>query len=202
MKWVLALIAVIIVAGCNGETELVREPKHDLVDVDIYPALMNESITSMELAVKGLMLNDTRNKAIKLFGDPDNFTRFEGEGLVIENLEFGKGWGNNRSGIVVHLENERVTRITVNRGFNYLLHGMTKVGKPNDEIFFSLGSSDSKEILGRFILLQYNDLGIEFITYRGDEIGLSLVSPSETNRNISTEQEIVYIPYADEIVFT
>ncbi len=212
-KIFIAILLVSLIVGCTStqvddsnnskgvNSSFDVDARYDVVDDDIVALMDEENISSWNVSVKGVELNDSRKEVLNVLGSPDNYTRFEGEGLVIENLEYGEAWGFNSSGIIVHLENDRVTRITVNDVFNKNLINRTILNSSKKSIFFNFGVPESKDLLYRFIVYNYPSSGLEIITLRGEEIAFSLVPPGEVNRNYTTNKsgEKVYYPYSDEI---
>ncbi len=173
---------------------------YEVTEDDIFDLWESENFTSWNVSVMGVELNDSRRQVISEMGSPDNFTMWEGGGVTIQNLEYDKSLGLNRTGLIFHLENGRVTRITVNDEFNEYLINDTVVNGTKEDIYFSIGTPDSRNTVYKYIAFNYNDRGLQILTFRGDEMAFSLIPPRPTDRTISENNtEKVYYPYREEI---
>ena len=193
------IVALLLLVGCTS-TEDRTPAKYDVRDHDVFQLMFDGTTTSLDVGIDDVKLGDSKKHVLKQLGSPVNFTRFEGDGLVIENYEYK--FGAEKTAVIIHMQNERVGRITFKKPMNQLLKGLTQIDQPSEEFFFDYGVPDEKEIVYRMIVMKYNEVGLEIITYLGDEVSFSLVPPSETNRTINTIPDLVYIPYSQNMVFT
>ena len=157
----------------------VRPPaQYELTQVDLF-AMRN--FTADDVSVKGVQLGDTLDDVIGLVGYPDKQTKFENN---VVNWEYSTHIGLNESGLILHLENDKVTRITVKKPFNKYLMGETQVNHTKAEIYHLFGVPDqvkhvrvSQKSAMVLPLLEYSDKGLQVVLHKDDELGFSLTFP-------------------------
>lgn len=197
MKSILLMIALLVLVACTPAE--IKE--YEITQDDIFLLMQSEDLNSTQIAVKGVKLGMSESNVLSLIPSPDNFTLFQGEGMTITNLEYGGSLGLEGVGLIIHLENDVVTTITLKEEFNSMLVGDTRLGKSDADIYYAIGVPDEKNLLFKYEVMMYNDYGVDIITFRGDEVALSLRQPRVTNRNLTRVYEEVFkVPLAGEIV--
>lgn len=181
-KILIVFLVLFLLAGCNFTGMFSAEKKYELTETDIVSMMRNEEVfTSDQITVMGVEFGDSENKVKKGLGNPNvRNIDYEIEGII--NLEYGDSLGFNGTGLIFHLEDNKVTRITVLEPFNDNLIGLTKLGKPKEEVYAYLGKPDNIKRMVRgprveFKTFVYNN-GVEIILKDGKEDRLSFVKQS------------------------
>jgi hypothetical protein len=203
MKKVLLVFVVIALLGCMHVEQYEEESQprdvpatdtYEATQDDVYQVFLEENITSMDVAVRGIMLNDSKQDVLDILGSPDNFTMFQEGSTTIQNFEYSLA--NDETGLIIHFRDDIVQRITVDRDFNNYLVGETRLNGTKEDLWLTMGVPDESAVMYRFKVYHYNDEGLEFYTFRGDERMLSFVPPSDTERNYTVNVEQYYMPYS------
>ena len=133
----IAVIAVVFfLMTSSGASGLYEVTEQDVLSLSHVPA---EQIT-----IKGVQFGDSLETVIEKLGFPDS-QQVTGEGYI--NVEFGKKLGLESTGVIVHLENNRVTRMTIKEPLNEFLQGKTKIGLTKEEMVAILGTPSKLERL-------------------------------------------------------
>jgi len=135
---------------------------------DIFP-LGNK--TSEDISVLGIALGDTKAEVIDKIGLPDLETAYP----ISANWEYREGLLLDRVGLLIHFDNDVVTRITIKEPFNKYLHGETVINHDKADIFRMFGKPDESKLLSYFTQYTYYGKGFEVFQSRKRMNGFSLI---------------------------
>ena len=174
---VLALVFVLILSFFNESTPQLPQNVLEVTATDVFT---NESFTSKDIAVKGVMLGMSREEAINRLGQPDVNNDVSSR---VETLEFGTSLGLAETGIILQLVDSQVARMTLKPAFNDFLYGDTKVNHSKEELLLLLGAPDKADILPlekdgskAFRLFAYTGRGIEVAVRNDGQLALSFIA--------------------------
>jgi len=141
-----------------------------------------DNFTAREVSVMGVQLDDSLQDIVNKIGEPDGKRDYAGN---ITNLEYSSAIKLNQTGLIIHLKNGKVKRITMREPFNAYLVGKTKINHDKAEIYSILGKPDDLKHVPIsqgspivYRLLEYYKKGIEVTMRRGMQNGLGLVDSS------------------------
>ncbi len=198
MRWGwVALVPIVLLVACaqtstDTPSGAATAEQVEITERDVVPLLFNESLNSTQVTVRGVQLGDSKQNVTAALGAPYNFTRFDD----VLNYYYR---GGNGTALIVHMENETVTRITLQQPFNEQLHGKTVINETKSGIYRDLGLPDSKDIAFKYIIFEYEKEGVEIITFRGDEFGFSLLPPDKVSESIREPRYQKRIPFGGEV---
>lgn len=133
---------------------------------------------SDEISVLGVELGDSRKEVVARVGEPD---RALDHGEAGVNLEYEESLGMEETGLLFHLDDGLVTRITIMEPFADELAGTTdfrEYGK--DDIYFELfGVPPQQDEFSMFRRFKYPEEGVEVFVSKGEMVGFSLVPPQD-----------------------
>ena len=181
-KIVVALITIVVIALLVFLVTSVNfsslKKTYELTEVDV---LAVKGIEGDQITLKGIKIGDGMQTVLDAVGYPDSQTIYAPD---ITNMEFGKAFSLNETGVILQFEGDSLEKITVLPSFNVFLQGRTQVTYAKDEFLIAFGKSDSVKQMpvtqGSAMVLRvytYNE-GIHFITRRGIQIALSFTRPN------------------------
>ncbi|MBW2990530.1 hypothetical protein KY348_02375 [Candidatus Woesearchaeota archaeon] len=140
------------------EYEPRNESKYEIAEDDVFSV---KDFTSTEISFFGLMLGDSYEDVLERLGIPD--VMFIPKDESFRNMEYRNkiGIGSVYSGIIFHLENDTVTRITVKSAFNKYLHGNTSIGTDKEVIYALLDIPDYQSFIVNLRVFHYVEKGVE-----------------------------------------
>src|SRR3989344_2580913 len=138
---------------------------------------------SLNVTVLGIRLGNTEEQVMTTLGKPDTINTYQDQTGEIANFEYKTLLGTEKIGLVVHLENGIVERITFKQPFNKYLKGKTRIvpeyGK--EELFNLFGKPTSKRVMKPFQIYNYEDRGLEILFHEEGWDGFTLVRPKEVH---------------------
>ncbi|PIN69662.1 hypothetical protein COV93_04645, partial [Candidatus Woesearchaeota archaeon CG11_big_fil_rev_8_21_14_0_20_43_8] len=150
------------------------------VDADSDPAiieLMGNDIftdgkptTSDIVSIDGIMLGDSMQQVLDRLGNADRFQTFPGN---IVNLEYETIFDSEFTAMIIHLENDSITRMTVLPGFGSNLAGATRYGYKKEEVYKRFGQPDKMEPLNDYWVYYFDKYGIDVLMKNKVVIGYS-----------------------------
>ena len=150
---------------------------YEVTEVDIVSM---EKITSSQISVKGVMLGDSLETVLEKIGHPDKQSLFPPN---IVNIEYSKQLGLSETGMIIHLVDNKVKRITLKEPFNEFLVGKTKIANTKTEILNALGVPDKIEKIpvsqGSALVMNlysFEDRGIEVAVRKQEQNAISFVA--------------------------
>ena len=184
-KVLLSLFVLIILIGCSvpftGRSN--NKEKYEITEIDIVSIIRNEEeLSSDQITILGIKLGDSEEEVEKKIGKPDiRNTDYQLDNII--NLEYSSQLGLNGTGIIIHLEDSEVTRMTILKPFNEKLVGLTKLGKSKEEIYAYFGKPDSIDRMVKGSRVEFKTFvytnGIEVLLKSGkEEDRLSFVKQS------------------------
>ena len=183
--FIAAALAVAAIVKSNVKEFKVPETKrgsalYEITKTDIFAL---KEFTSNQVSVLGIMLGDTQAHVLDTLGSPDNRRDYPSDGII--NLEYSKRVGLNETGLIVHIKNGNVARISMLQPFEEKLIGRTKVSYNKTDLYNLLGAPDDMKFIPVspgsalvYRLLSYKNNGIEVTMRRSVQNGLNLVAPS------------------------
>ena len=149
---------------------------YEITETDIFAI---ENITASEIQVLGIKLGDSAETVINTLGEPDILNEHKGN---VFNLEYGSVLGLDKAGVIIHIIDEAVQKITLQKPFDEYLVGSTTIdSRDTVGVYRAFGNPDSQFEEYRVRVFFYDDTGIDIVLYRGRMHGISL-------RDISAEE--------------
>ena len=177
MKWIPALILLpLLLASCQKtETSSLEITETDIFALSDYH--------SLQVTVNGVKLGDREPTVLTKLGKPDNINTFQDEDVKIVNFEYKTAIETEKIGLVIHMKNGKVQRITFKQPFNKYLKGKTQIMPEytKEQIFELFGVPTSKEIMKPFTVYRFEDKGIEAFYNEKGWNGFALVVPKEVD---------------------
>mgnify|MGYP001607052261 CR=1 FL=1 len=182
-KIVVALGAIVFVALIVFLITIVSMPTtkrtYEILETDV---LAIDGLQGDQITLKGAKLGDGMEHILKTIGYPDTQSVYPPD---LTNMEFGKAFGINGTGVILQFKGGLLTKITFTPTFNELLIGGTKVSYTKDEFLITHGKpeevkqiQESPTSISVIRLYTYKE-GIQFSTKRGIQIALSFINPIE-----------------------
>ncbi len=187
----LVLIAIALYMYYGGDTSKIlsvfgsifgaataEKPAYELTQVDVFGMtdFKQGKITWNQISVLGIKIGDEKDKVIRVIGKPDIRNEFEG----VENLEYNKKIGLNRSGLVFNIQDGVVKRITVKEPFSKYLINNTKIDKSLKQVYDTFGIPLKQEEKVYFRIFFYEEKGLDVFVYRNRMNGFSFYDPAVT----------------------
>jgi hypothetical protein len=175
MKYLLALLALVLLSACQPHTqtliESVPHTEHELISSDAFATPFSSRTTT----VLGVTVGMTEEDVLTKLGPADNTNEFDFG--AIKNWEYSAKLGLNQTGIIYHFEQGKVTRIAVTKAMNPYLQGTAVINKTKDQIYSVYGTPERVYDVpgGRFYV--YNDEGFEVYTSPAGEYQYAFVYP-------------------------
>ena len=113
-------------------------------------------------------------EAIEKLGLPDLRTDYPGGST---NFEYRDSLMVDNIALLIHFDNETVTRMTMRPSFNRFLLGNTRIGHSKEVLFQHFGNPDQTQLLSYFTVYKYDDLGLELHISGQKQIGMSFYPP-------------------------
>ncbi len=144
---------------------------------------------SRDITVLGVKLGNSKSTVLSRLGQPDDIQDFSELGI---NYLYGTRFGLNMTdALILHFDNEILTRWTVFYDLNDKLKGKTKIDKREDALYRAYGLPDKIFQQNSFKKLMYNegfDLGLNDVS---KQISLSFVTPDVQKTLTVQEYKIV-----------
>ena len=134
-----------------------------------------EGLKSELISVKGIQLGDSLDRVVELLGEPELVYKYP------TSLSFFYGEKLNLSpqALIIHGENNKVTKIYVALPFNPLLKGSTKIAYDLRGIYDKFGRPDLQEDLPKIRRFTYYERGLEVYHIRKQMLAFALI-PSQS----------------------
>lgn len=155
-----------------------NESMYELARDDVFTLTMG-NFNSTQLSFLGVMLGDSYEKVIELLSMPD--AEFRAYDESFKNLEYNKqiGIGAEEAGLIIHLDNDTVTRITLTTSFNKYLHGNTTIGQPKELVYALFDTPDYLSSLSSLRVFHYVEKGVEIYFSARNVDRISFIYPHE-----------------------
>jgi hypothetical protein len=155
-----------------------NDSMYELARDDVFTMTMG-NFNSTQLSFLGVMLGDSYDKVLELLGTPDLESR-AADGSY-RNLEYGKkiGIGEEEAGLVIHIDDSTVTRITVTKSFNKYLHGNTTLGQPKELVYALFDTPDYQSVVSNMKVFHYVEKGTEIYFDARNVDRMSFINPHD-----------------------
>ncbi len=147
---------------------------YELTQYDVLELLSKKQIKSTNVAVRGIKLGDRFMDVKNKIGLPDYVEDYyDGKAT---NLKYEK---NGETSMIVHLENNIVTRIVVREGMNSELAGKSRIGMNIEDVTVTFGKPTEFEdsIFGR--TYRYKPRGLEVYMKKQHVFGYGFIMPEK-----------------------
>lgn len=189
-KILIGVIAVLIlILAVFFITSHPRKQLYELTEVDV---LSIKDLEGDQVMLKGITFGDTQQEVLNVIGYPDTQAVYSPD---ITNMEFGKAFGLNETGVILQFKVDSLEKITLLPSFNDLLQGKTKINYTSDRFLIMYGVSDSVKQIpvakgSPIVMRMYRyTSGVEFASRRGVLIALSFVRPNTVVESAKTFTE-------------
>jgi hypothetical protein len=176
MKHALALFLVLLLVACQpqsnkiGNVTVERTP-YELVYNDVFTG----NFSSKNITVLGVTVGMTEEELQAKLGPPDVKNEFDFG--AVKNWEYSAKIGLNQTGVLYHMEQGRVTRITVTKAMDKYLAGNTTVQKTKEQVYSVYGIPERTYDIPRARYFVYNDEGFEAYLNNNGEYQYAFVYP-------------------------
>ncbi len=184
LVFILAMIGIISSKLAPPEPVVTREEKparsavlYEITRDDIFTI---KNFTSDQVSVLGVRVGDSQTSALDTLGSPDNRRDYPSD--AITNLEYSTKIGLNQTGLIIHVKNSRIARISMLPPFNKHLQGKTRIIHNKTVIYNMFGAPDDLQFVQAspksallYRLLSYKKYGMEITMRKNEETGLNLV---------------------------
>lgn len=179
---VVAIVAIVKMNVPEPSTERTERSSalYEITETDI---LGIKNFRSDQVSVLGIMLGDAQAHVLDTLGSPDNRRDYPSDGII--NLEYSKKIGLNETGLIVHIKNGNVARISMLQPFEKKLIGKTKISYNKTDLYNLIGAPDDMQFIPVspgsalvYRLLSYKNNGLEVTMRRSVQNGLNFVPPS------------------------
>ncbi len=179
MKRAFILILLLSMIACTSQNP---SGPYEITETDLFSM---PNYHSLNVTVLTIRLGDTEERVLTQLGKPDNINTYQDQDMTITNFEYKTLLETDKIGLVVHLENNVVERITFKEPFNKYLKGKTKIVPEytKEELFNLFGEPTSKTIMDPFTVYHYEDRGLEILFNEKGWNGFTLVRPKEVTIN-------------------
>lgn len=178
------MIIGLLIAGCTikpPETdinvkynyEVSDKSIYELTEHDILDMLSKRLIKGTNVAVKGIKLGDRYMDVQNKLGIPDYVEDYY-DGNT--NLQYEK---DGQPYVIVHLENNTVTRIVVKPSMESELHGKSRMALALDQITSLFGKPTEFEDSRYLRIYKYKPRGLEIYIKRKEMVGYGFVLPQK-----------------------
>ncbi len=180
MKRILTLTLFLSLIGLIACTTNNPSDPYEITETDLFSM---PHYHSLNVTVLNIKLGDTEERVLTQLGKPDNINTYHDQDLTIANFEYKTLLATDKIGLVVHLENGLVERITFKQPFNKYLKGKTKImpSYTKQELFDLFGVPTSKTVMKPFEIYNYEDRGLEVLFNEKGWNGFTLVRPKEVH---------------------
>lgn len=182
------IFSLLLVSGCaqkllDKRTEEVipqSTGKYEITKVDIFS---ESDWRGTDIAVLGVVLGDSKEAVIEKLGLPDKEIQYLGGNAT--NLEYSKQLTIAQVGILIHLDNNKVTRMTFKKPFNRFLVGDTQITNQTKQWLFNhMGKPSRLKLLTFFTQYEYHERGLEVFLDGKELNGFSIVYPKREESHI------------------
>ncbi len=154
--------------------------KYEITKVDLFS---EKDWRGTDVAVFGVVLGDSKEAVIEKLGLPDKEISYLGGNAT--NLEYSKQLTIAQTGLLIHLDNNKVTRMTFKKPFNRFLVGETQITNQTKQWFFNhLGKPSRLKLLTFFTQYEYHEKGLEVFLDGKELNGFSIVYPKREESHI------------------
>lgn len=178
------VLFALLVSACAPQKTLLDRVEHTPNEL-IYNDLFGSNFTSSSVTVLGISVGMTEADITSKLGPADLNDEYNFGG--IKNLGYGKSLGLNDTGVLYHLENGIVTRITISEGMNSILPEKNRItgdvgqvygvfGIPDRQYSYPIADSSGSYYGGRFFV--YNKQGLEIYLNKYGWYQYSFVYPN------------------------
>lgn len=180
----LIVVALVIVVGigslCYLQSPSLAPQQENTVELTQEDAFARKDITGNEMTLRGLKIGDTYEKAIEIFGVPDNQPSYDG---YIVNLEYSKRMGYANTVLIINLQNNTVNRITMYKPLDEHFKGKTKFTDAKRGVYDTYGVPAQQILTHKNIwVYSYPQKGYDVLLYEKKETGLSIYAPIENSK--------------------
>lgn len=151
----------------NKTSDLKELTKDDVIDL-FDKGLLNSTFIS----VRGVRLGDSSEAVVAKLGRPASFESVE-QGTL--NLRYENPY--NDTEFIVHLEDDKVTRIAIKPGFISSAVGRTKYNLTKDDVTLAFGKPDYAYDTKFYRIYEYHPEGLEIYLKARNMEGFGLVEP-------------------------
>lgn len=187
----LLISILLLTSGCLGkalqeqnknilDTKPKATGKYELTKVDLFA---EKDWKGTDVAIFGVTLGDSKEAVIEKIGLPDNQITYPGSNST--NFEYSKQLTTPRVGLLIHFDDNEVTRMTVKIPFNRFLVGSTKIKEQTKSNMFALlGRPSRLKLLSFFTQYEFHEKGIEIFMDGKELNGFSFVYPKPEVKHI------------------
>jgi hypothetical protein len=181
------ILAVLLISGCKTEPESEggviaaniaarphKEPgvTYELTEIDMH---QYADLTAKDVSILGVKLGNSYNTVILKLSQPDLISSYQ-DGRV-KNLEYKTSIGTKDIGLIMHFENETLTRMTVMQPFNKYLVGETVMNHTKREVYDLFGIPERFRDEAYFRIFAYDSKGIDAFVKKEQLYGISFYLP-------------------------
>lgn len=147
---------------------------YELTKYDVLDMLHKKQIKSTNIAVRGVRLGDRFMDVKNKIGLPDYVEDYY-DGKTT-NLKYER---DGKTSMIVHLEDNTVTRIVIREGMDSELAGKSKIGISIEEVTTTFGKPTEFEDSKFSRTYRYKPRGLEIYLDRQRVFGYGLIMPEE-----------------------
>ena len=183
------VFSVFLVSGCaqklldkqNDQNFVLQSTgKYEISKVDVFS---EKNWKGTDVAVLGVVLGDSKEAVIEKLGLPDKEIQYLGGNAT--NLEYSKQLTIAQVGLLIHLDNNKVTRMTFKKPFNRFLVGDTQITNQTKQwLFNQFGKPSRLKLLTFFTQYEYHERGLEVFLDGQEMNGFSIVYPKREESHI------------------
>ena len=154
------------------------EAKYEIARDDVF-SMGNLDLISTDISFLGIMLGDSKQDLLDKIGTPNSI--YEPADGSYQNYGYGNAIGiaGTSSGILFHMVDDKIERITVFKEFNKYLHGNTTMGQEKQMIYALLDVPDYQDFISNFRVFYYVEKGIEVYLRTNNADRISFIQPTE-----------------------
>jgi len=146
----------------------------ELIKVDVFDMFDKNLLNSSYITVKGVKMGDNTEAVITKLGRPAGYETAEGN---ILNLRF-EDKSTNETEMIVHLENDTVTRIAVKPGLEDELLNRSRFNFTKETATSAFGKPDKIYDTKFYHIFEYHDKGLELYFKARKLDGYGFVPPN------------------------
>ncbi len=153
--------------------EITDTNSYEITETDVFEMLSKRLIKSTNIAVKGVKLGDRYLDVQKKLGLPD-YVEDYADGNT--NLKYEK---DGEAYLIIHLDNNTVTRIVVRPGMNDMLPGKSRITGTLEDIIKMFGKPSSFADTQFFVIYSFKPYGLEVYTKGKQMTSYGFVPPEK-----------------------
>lgn len=181
------IFAILILSGCGTEPTVTggviadniaarphKEPGvvYELTETDIH---YYADLVAEDISILGVKLGDSYDDVILKLSVPDIEKSYnDGE---IKNLEYETSIGTDGVGLLLHFEEDMLTRMSAFKPFNKYLIGKTVIDHDKRGVYDLFGMPERFRDEEFFRIFAYDSKGIDAFVRRGQMVGFSFHLP-------------------------